>query len=170
MVREKVSQSERKLKKAQEEEKNDIISLFFQRTDKLDENISLKTTLQERMELVVKRAARELGITNSKIGVLMEGQPISFRNKTVKDVIKKHDAVSYQISSADMLGAWQGRERVEEEEGKQRESDELSTPPTGAGLMRFYEEETGGPPIGGKGVMILAMLLLGSVLGAWFLA
>lgn len=169
MVREKVTHYEKKVKKAQKE-KNEIVSLFFQRTDKLDENISLKTTLQERMEIVVKRAAKELGITNSKIGVLIEGEPISFTGKTVKEVIEKHDAVSYQISSADMLGAWQGQEEEEEEGGKRQRSDEVSTPPTGAGLMRFYDEETGGPPIGGKGVMILALLLLGSVLSAWFLA
>lgn len=157
-------------KKAMEKEEAKLVTLFFQRTDDLDKDIQIKTTFDESMELVVKRAAKELSLSNSKIGVLVEGKPVNFIDKTVGDLIKKHDAVSYQISSADMLGSWQVREEEEEEGPSRRESDEISTPPTGAGLMRFYDQETRGPKIGGKGVMILASIFLGSVLVAWFFA
>lgn len=166
MTKEILKQKE-KVQKETTERDMGIITLFFQRTDDLDKDVLIRTTSEERMELVVKRAAKKLDLTNSKIGVLVEGQPISFTEQTVGDVIETYDAVSYQISSADMLGSWQ--EREEEEEGeKRRKSDEVSTPPTGAGLLRFYDQETGGPKIGGRGVMILAALFLGSVLAAWF--
>lgn len=162
---------EGKLKKAKRKASKEggVVTLFFQRTDNVDKDVPVRTTLDESMELVVQRAAKELGLTNSKIGVLVEGQPISFTEQTVGETIQSYDAVSYQLSSADMLGSWQRREEEKEEEGTgSRRSDEVSTPPSGAGLLRFYDQETGGPKIGGRGVMILAALFLGGVLTAWF--
>lgn len=171
ILREKVKEVERQEKSTPKKSKNRtsrVVTVFFQRTDALDKDVSLRTTFDESMDLVVKRAAKELGLSDSKIGVLIEGQPVSFTGKTVGEIIKHYDAVSYQISSADMLGSWREREPEEEETTSKSTSDELSTPPTGAGLMRFYDQETGGPKIGGKGVMILATLFLGGVLGAWY--
>jgi len=59
----------------------------------------------------------------------------------------------------------------EEEEGvgrrKPREKG-IRTPPTGAGLLRFYEEEEGGfVKIGPGGVIIIAVIFLMIVILAW---
>jgi len=55
----------------------------------------------------------------------------------------------------------------EEEEGREKRGKEkgLRTPPTGAGLIRFYDEELSGIKVGPRAVVIIMFVM--SVLFAW---
>jgi len=57
----------------------------------------------------------------------------------------------------------------EEEEGREKRGKEkgLRTPPTGAGLIRFYDEELSGIKVGPRAVVIISVMFVMSVLFAW---
>jgi len=52
---------------------------------------------------------------------------------------------------------------------KKKKRDTLSTPPMGAGLLIFYDEETPGIKVGPKFVFIVTFLLIFGVLAMWYL-
>jgi len=82
----------------------DIVTLYFQRADNLRHVISIKTTTKDLMERVIESAAKKLGIKSGKIGITGGGEPISFVGKSVGDILREYNTVSFQISSAEMLG------------------------------------------------------------------
>ncbi len=82
----------------------DVIVLYFQRADNPKRIVSIKTTPNDLMERVVTIAAHKLGIKSGRIGVTGGGEPISLIGKTVGDILREYNTVSFQISSADMLG------------------------------------------------------------------
>lgn len=57
----------------------------------------------------------------------------------------------------------------EDEKKKKKRRDRLSTPPTGAGLLVFYEEEPEGVKVGPKFVFIAAFLLIFGVIAMWYI-
>ncbi|MGQ4892529.1 MAG: hypothetical protein ACP6IP_08585 [Candidatus Njordarchaeia archaeon] len=82
----------------------EIVTLYFQRADNLKKMISIKTTMEDLMDRVVERAAKLLNIRGGRIGVTGAGEPIAFVGKKVGDILREYNTVSFQISSADMLG------------------------------------------------------------------
>jgi len=82
----------------------DIVTLYFQRADNLKKTVTIKTTTSDLMERVVALAAEKLGIKSGRIGLTGGGMPISFIGKTVGDILREYNTVSFHISSADMLG------------------------------------------------------------------
>ncbi len=82
----------------------EIVSLHFQRADNLKKVVTIKTTLEDSMERVVKKAAKLLNIRGGRIGITGGGEPIAFVGKTVGEVLREYNTVSFQISSSDMLG------------------------------------------------------------------
>ncbi|MHA1589638.1 MAG: preprotein translocase subunit Sec61beta [Candidatus Njordarchaeales archaeon] len=164
-----------KLKHAEErvEELPEIVTLYFQRADNPKKTVAIKTTINDLMDRVVFQAAKKLGIRSSRIGLTGGGEPINFAGKRVIDVLREHNIVSFQISSADMLGAppmseefWEEEEELEEKRAR-RKSKGITTPPTGAGLLRFYEEEELGIKVGPKAVIALALFFVMLIISAW---
>jgi len=82
----------------------EVVTLYFQRADNLKKTISIKTTTNDMMERVVTLAAEKLGISSGRIGLTGGGVPIAFVGKTVGEVLREYNTVSFHISSADMLG------------------------------------------------------------------
>ena len=56
-----------------------------------------------------------------------------------------------------------------ESKKKKKKKDSISTPPMGAGLLIFYDEETPGIKVGANFVFILTFMLIFGVLIMWFL-
>ncbi|MCR8433144.1 MAG: preprotein translocase subunit Sec61beta [Crenarchaeota archaeon] len=56
-----------------------------------------------------------------------------------------------------------------QDEKKKKSRDRLSTPPTGAGLLIFYEETPEGAKVGPRFVFIAAFLLIFGVIAMWYL-
>ncbi|MHA1615948.1 MAG: hypothetical protein ACTSX9_01395 [Candidatus Njordarchaeales archaeon] len=93
------------LKQTEEhEELPEIVTLYFQRADNLRKTIAIRTTINDSMERVVLEAAEKLGIKSGRIGLTGGGEPIYFAGKKVGDILREYNIVSFQISSADMLG------------------------------------------------------------------
>ena len=92
------------LEKTTELEVPEVVTLYFQRADNLKKVISIKTTMEDSMERVIEKAAKLLNIRGGRIGVTGAGEPIAFVGKKVGDVLREYNTVSFQISSADMLG------------------------------------------------------------------
>ncbi len=82
----------------------EVVVLYFQRADNLKKTVSIRTTTNDAMERVVMVAAEKLGIGSGRIGLTGGGVPIAFVGKTVGQVLKEYNTVSFHISSADMLG------------------------------------------------------------------
>ncbi|MEX0569514.1 MAG: preprotein translocase subunit Sec61beta [Candidatus Njordarchaeota archaeon] len=57
-----------------------------------------------------------------------------------------------------------------ESKKKKKKKEGISTPPMGAGLLIFYEEETPGVKVGPTFVFLLTFGLIFAVLILWFLA
>ncbi len=53
---------------------------------------------------------------------------------------------------------------------KKKKKEGISTPPMGAGLLIFYEEETPGVKVGPAFVFLFTFLLIFVVLALWFLS
>ncbi len=81
-----------------------LVVLYFQRADNPNKTVAIKTTLEDYMERVISVAIKKLGLRSQSIGLLGEGEPIDFIGKTVGEVIKRYNTVTFQLSSADMLG------------------------------------------------------------------
>ena len=92
------------IEREEEIEVPEIVTLYFQRADNLKKVVTIKTTVKDQMERVVVLAAQRLGISRGRIGVTGGGEPINFVGKTVGDILREYNTVSFQISSADMLG------------------------------------------------------------------
>ena len=92
------------IEKEKEVEIPEVVVLYFQRADSLKKTVTVKTTLNDLMERVVTIAAQKLGIRSGRIGLTGGGEPISFVGKKVGDILREYNTVSFQISSADMLG------------------------------------------------------------------
>ncbi len=82
----------------------EVVVLYFQRADNLKKTVSIRTTTNDTMERVVALAAEKLGIRSGRIGLTGGGVPIAFIDKTVGEVLREYNTVSFHISSADMLG------------------------------------------------------------------
>jgi len=66
--------------------------------------------------------------------------------------------------------SWEWEEEEEEKERKPKPKERgIRTPPTGAGLLRFYEEEVSGVKIGPVGVVIIAALFITIITVAWII-
>ena len=65
--------------------------------------------------------------------------------------------------------SWEWEEEEEEERKVKPKEKGIRTPPTGAGLLRFYEEETAGIKIGPVAVILMATLFVTIVTLAWVL-
>jgi len=64
--------------------------------------------------------------------------------------------------------SWEWEEEEGEEERKPKPKERgIRTPPTGAGLLRFYEEETAGVKIGPIGVVLITILFISIITLAW---
>lgn len=82
----------------------EIVVLYFQRADNLKKTVSIRTTTNDMMERIVTLAANKLGIRSGRIGLTGGGVPIAFVGKTVGEILREYNTVSFHISSADMLG------------------------------------------------------------------
>jgi len=92
------------VEKEEKVEVPEVVTLYFQRADNVKKTITIRTTVSDLMERVVALAAKQLGIKSGRIGVSGGGTPINFVGKTVGEVLKEYNTVSFHISSADMLG------------------------------------------------------------------
>ena len=90
--------------KEEEIEVPEIVELYFQRADNLKRVVTIKTTMNDLMERVVEKAAKLLNIKGGRIGLTGGGEPISFVGKTVGQILREYNIVSFQLSSSDMLG------------------------------------------------------------------
>ncbi|MHA1615947.1 MAG: preprotein translocase subunit Sec61beta [Candidatus Njordarchaeales archaeon] len=64
---------------------------------------------------------------------------------------------------------WEYEEEELEEKRARRKSRRLTTPPTGAGLLRFYEEEEMGIKVGPRAVTAISLLFILLVISAWII-
>ena len=83
----------------------EIVELYFERADKPGSGVTIRTTTTELFENVVREAARKLKFRNTRVGVLGGSMPLAFVGKTVGDIIRETSTVTFQIASAEMLGA-----------------------------------------------------------------
>ena len=65
---------------------------------------------------------------------------------------------------------WEYEEEEAAEKRARRKSKGLTTPPTGAGLLRFYEEEEMGVKIGPAAVTILSIFFILIIVVAWLVS
>ncbi len=65
--------------------------------------------------------------------------------------------------------SWEWEEEEEEEKKVKPKEKGIRTPPTGAGLLRFYEEEMAGIKLGPKGVTLIALFFVIVVTLAWLI-
>jgi len=63
--------------------------------------------------------------------------------------------------------SWEWEEEEEEERKAKPKEKGIRTPPTGAGLLRFYEEETGGVQVGPVGVVLITIMFISIITIAW---
>ncbi len=82
----------------------EIVELYFERADKPGRGVTIRATVTELFENVVREAARRLHFRDTRVGVLGGSMPLSFVGKTVGEVIREVSSVTFQVASAEMLG------------------------------------------------------------------
>ncbi|MBS7251256.1 MAG: hypothetical protein KIH08_11830 [Candidatus Freyarchaeota archaeon] len=77
---------------------------MFVRADNDSRNIAIDAAMDEKMDSTVGRAAKDLGFTSGKVGIItLHGVIVPFAGKTVGEIIKAY-GTNFRLGTPDMLG------------------------------------------------------------------